>query len=174
VFSCLHAIVQISLQIKAFTVNVEAASFLKSIASQGDTTSDSLIILSGSSLYMCGQVPLDLSLNGGGCNVVWNGTKGINVIGTQIEAAPRVPSTSSTSTYPVTSTSSAVRLEETFSPSTLRQTATISASPTSTSVNSPVDDDDGGDDDGDDDDGGGDDDDGDDDGGVQVRSYPAQ
>jgi hypothetical protein len=154
VFSFLHAIVQISLQIKAFNVNAEAASFLKSIAMQGGATNGSLPILSGSSLYICGQVPLDLSLNGGGCDIVWNGTKGINVIGTQLEAAPRVPSTSSTSltstvlatsstyltsTFPVTSTSSAVQLAETVSPSSPRQTVTIFVLPTPTSVNNLVD-----------------------------------
>jgi hypothetical protein len=143
VFSFLHAIVQISLQIKAFNVNAEAASFLKSIAMQGGATNGSLPILSGSSLYVCGQVPLDLSLNGGGCDIVWNGTKGVNVIGTQLEAAPRVPSTSSTyltSTFPVTSTSSAVQLAETVSPSSPRQTVTIFVLPTPTSVNNLVDD----------------------------------
>jgi hypothetical protein len=143
VFSFLHAIVQISLQIKAFNVNAEAASFLKSIAMQGGATNGSLPILSGSSLYVCGQVPLDLSLNGGGCDIVWNGTKGVNVIGTQLEAAPRVPSTSSTyltSTFPVTSTSSAVQLTETVSPSSPRQTVTIFVLPTPTSVNNLVDD----------------------------------
>lgn len=142
-FSFLHAIVQISLQIKAFNVNAEAASFLKSIAMQGGATNGSLPILSGSSLYVCGQVPLDLSLNGGGCDIVWNGTKGVNVIGTQLEAAPRVPSTSSTyltSTFPVTSTSSAVQLTETVSPSSPRQTVTIFVLPTPTSVNNLVDD----------------------------------
>lgn len=142
-FSFLHAIVQISLQIKAFNVNAEAASFLKSIAMQGGATNGSLPILSGSSLYVCGQVPLDLSLNGGGCDIVWNGTKGVNVIGTQLEAAPRVPSTSSTyltSTFPVTSTSSAVQLAETVSPSSPRQTVTIFVLPTPTSVNNLVDD----------------------------------
>jgi hypothetical protein len=143
VFSFLHAIVQISLQIKAFNVNAEAASFLKSIAMQGGATNGSLPILSGSSLYVCGQVPLDLSLNGGGCDIVWNGTKGVNVIGTQLEATPRVPSTSSsylTSTFPITSTSSAVQLAETVSPSSPRQTVTIFVLPTPTSVNNLVDD----------------------------------
>lgn len=149
VFSLIHFILQILFQIKAFTVNAEAASFLNSIVFQGEATNDGLPFLRGSSLFMCDWVPGDLSLNDAGCHVVWNGTKGINVIGTQAAAAASVPATYSIDLATTTSTSlsvtvsstlSAAQLEATVSPSTSPGTITIFFLPVPTSVTDLADD----------------------------------
>lgn len=139
VFSFLHAILQLSLQIKAFTVNAEAASFLSRIVVQGEPTNGSLPFLDGPSLFMCDSIPNDLSLNDAGCHMVWNGTQGTNVTGTQTEAvAPATSSLSASSTSAstsatVSSISSVGQLKATGLPSTSTPTVTIFVLPTPSS-----------------------------------------
>ncbi|KAG6814043.1 hypothetical protein H0H92_003893 [Tricholoma furcatifolium] len=80
VFSILHFIIQLSLQIKAFTTNADAATFLNNIVVQGNGTEDSLPILSGNTLHLCSWVSSDLNLDDDSCPVVWNGTTGLNTV----------------------------------------------------------------------------------------------
>jgi hypothetical protein len=145
-FSFLHAILQLSLQIKAFTVNANAASFLNSIVIQGKATKNSLPLLRGPSLYMCDSVSSDLSLDG--CHIVWNGTKGTNVVGTHTQLVADVPATSSlylastassSTSVTVSSTSSAAHSTTTGLPSTSHPAVTIFVLPAPTSVTSVVD-----------------------------------
>ncbi|KAG5651226.1 hypothetical protein H0H81_009421 [Sphagnurus paluster] len=75
-----HFTIQLSFQIRAFTVNADAARFLNNIVVQGNAVDASLPILRGNVLYMCSWVPANLDLYN--CPVVWNGTKGANAVGT--------------------------------------------------------------------------------------------
>jgi len=83
IFSVIHFIIQLSFQIKAFTINADAARFLNNIVVKGNAVNKSLPILRGNTLYMCSWVPNNLNLDGDHCTSVWNGTKGTNLVGTQ-------------------------------------------------------------------------------------------
>jgi hypothetical protein len=73
-FSLVHFIIQLSLQIKPFTINADAAHFLSQIVDQAQTTNDSLPFLSGNTLRMCSWVPSNLNVQVASCPVIWNGT----------------------------------------------------------------------------------------------------
>ncbi|GLB36492.1 putative B-block binding subunit of TFIIIC [Lyophyllum shimeji] len=141
IFSFIHFIIQLSFQIKAFTINADAARFLNDIVVQGNATSKSLPILRGNALHMCSWVPDNLNLDGDRCDVVWNGTKGTNVVGSPSDnqsppsndraAAAYSSVTVNTSVTVITSTSS------TASPSSIPSTSIPSSSLIpSSSVNS--------------------------------------
>ncbi|KDR85303.1 hypothetical protein GALMADRAFT_52081, partial [Galerina marginata CBS 339.88] len=73
-FSVAHFAIQLSLQIKAFTINADAANFLTNIVNEAQTTNNSLPFLHGSVLRMCSWVPSNLNVDVASCPVVWNGT----------------------------------------------------------------------------------------------------
>ncbi|KAF8912963.1 hypothetical protein CPB84DRAFT_1811945 [Gymnopilus junonius] len=73
-FSVAHFIVQLSLQIRAFTINADAAHFLTNIVDQANTTNSSLPFLHGSVLRMCSWVPSNLNVDVASCPIVWNGS----------------------------------------------------------------------------------------------------
>ncbi|TFK36809.1 hypothetical protein BDQ12DRAFT_685918 [Crucibulum laeve] len=95
IFSAVHFIIQLSLQVKAFTINDNAAHLLSSIIAQSSTTNDSLPFLSGSTLRMCSWVPLDIDVHL--CPIVWQAPeKGESAADTE----------STTSSYGASSTTS--------------------------------------------------------------------
>ncbi|KAF9015474.1 hypothetical protein BDQ17DRAFT_1295304 [Cyathus striatus] len=70
IFSVCHFVIQLSLQIKAFTINEGAATLLNDIVEQAGTYNGSFPFLqSGSTLRLCNWVPLDVSVDQ--CPVVW-------------------------------------------------------------------------------------------------------
>ncbi|KAJ7124738.1 hypothetical protein C8R43DRAFT_1030586 [Mycena crocata] len=71
IFSLVHFVLQISLQIKAFTINADAATLLFSIALQGNATNSSFPALAGREIRMCAEVPSDLRTDN--CTVVYDG-----------------------------------------------------------------------------------------------------
>jgi hypothetical protein len=71
IFSLVHFTLQISLQIKAFTINADAATLLYSIALQGNATNNSFPALAGHDIRMCASVPTTLST--ANCTIVYNG-----------------------------------------------------------------------------------------------------
>ncbi|KAJ6604213.1 hypothetical protein DFH09DRAFT_967420 [Mycena vulgaris] len=70
-FSLVHFTLQISLQIKAYSINTSAAALLYSIALQGNATNSSFPALAGREIRMCAKVPTDLNTRD--CTVVWDG-----------------------------------------------------------------------------------------------------
>ncbi|KAG2156515.1 uncharacterized protein EDB93DRAFT_1247221 [Suillus bovinus] len=72
VFSILHCVLQIIFQGQAFRINVEAAKFLASITTQGDTIDPDAFYVLGSDLRLCDSIPADFSTSS--CQVIWNGT----------------------------------------------------------------------------------------------------
>jgi len=73
IFSVAHFVIQLSFQIKAFTINAQAATFLTRIVTAADTTDDSLPFLRGDTLRMCSWVPANLNVDVASCPVVWSG-----------------------------------------------------------------------------------------------------
>ncbi|KAJ7042664.1 hypothetical protein C8F04DRAFT_1076686 [Mycena alexandri] len=83
IFSLIHFALQISLQIRAFTINANAAALLYSIALQGNATNSSFPTLAKDAqgmdnIRMCATVPK--SLNTDNCTVVWNGIPNNNTV----------------------------------------------------------------------------------------------
>lgn len=108
VFSVIHCIIQASLQIRAFTINRDAANFLSSISVQANATDNRIPVISNGNLSLCSQVPTHLN-DYAGCQVIWNGTAKSNVV-----ADPNVSSYSSVqpTTFAPTPTSSATSSSE--------------------------------------------------------------
>ncbi|KAJ7275458.1 hypothetical protein B0H12DRAFT_1207933 [Mycena haematopus] len=78
IFSLVHFALQISLQIRAFTINADAATLLYSIALAGNATNSSFPTLAGGMIRMCAFVPTNLNTDG--CTVVYNGTPNNNSV----------------------------------------------------------------------------------------------
>ncbi|KAJ7693611.1 hypothetical protein B0H17DRAFT_1168805 [Mycena rosella] len=76
IFSLVHFVLQISLQIDAFIINADAATLLYSIALQGHATNNSFPALVGPEIRMCADVPINLST--ANCTVVWDGVSPTN------------------------------------------------------------------------------------------------
>jgi hypothetical protein len=69
-FSVVHFVIQLSVQIKAFTVNAEAAAFLTRIVNAAGTTDNSLPSLRDDTLRLCSWVPANLNV--ASCPVIWS------------------------------------------------------------------------------------------------------
>jgi hypothetical protein len=72
-FSVVHCIIQLVLQIRAFTINAEAAATLYQITLQGNATNAGFPVL-GHDLRICSTVPHNLSAHS--CPVFWDGSPG--------------------------------------------------------------------------------------------------
>jgi hypothetical protein len=73
IFSILHCLIQVILQVQAFTSNARAATFLHFILMQGNATdTNGFTVLGGNDLRMCDRVPNGFSTSS--CRVIWNGT----------------------------------------------------------------------------------------------------
>ncbi|KAH9937396.1 uncharacterized protein B0H18DRAFT_867070 [Fomitopsis serialis] len=68
VFSVLHFAVQLGLQIEAFAINAQAASFLRTLVSQGNATQHGFTVWDGA-LHMCATAPASLSADS--CEILW-------------------------------------------------------------------------------------------------------
>ncbi|KAJ7169468.1 hypothetical protein C8R46DRAFT_897285 [Mycena filopes] len=81
VFSLIHFALQVSLQVRAFTINANAATLLYSIALQGNATNSSFPTLGidnngVGTIRMCASVPTNLNTDN--CTVVYDGTPNTN------------------------------------------------------------------------------------------------
>jgi len=72
-FSVVHCIIQLVLQIRAFTINAEAAATLYQITLKGNATNAGFPVL-GHDLRICSTVPHNLSAHS--CPVFWDGSPG--------------------------------------------------------------------------------------------------
>lgn len=68
-FSIVNFVIQLVFQVKAFTINAGAATFLKSIIVEGNATETGFTVL-GQDLRMCSTVPN--TLDASSCPVVWS------------------------------------------------------------------------------------------------------
>jgi hypothetical protein len=123
-FSFVHFVIQVSLQIKAFTINADAASILGQIVDAAGTTNNSLPSLKGNILRMCSWVPANLNVDVVSCPVVWNGTAAASATsGINANAVGINNSVNFSSAIPLSSTASVVQ----SSPSTSAASVTISS-----------------------------------------------
>jgi hypothetical protein len=75
-FSVSHFIIQLALQVKAFTVNADAHHTISEIVLGAGTLNNSVPFLKGSHLHLCSWIPSNLNLNTdvASCPIVWNGS----------------------------------------------------------------------------------------------------
>ncbi|KAJ3509801.1 hypothetical protein NLJ89_g5026 [Agrocybe chaxingu] len=114
-FSFAHFIIQLSFQIKAFTINADASNLLSRIVNEAQTTNNSLPILRDSDLRMCSWVPANLNVLVDSCKVIWsdpNAEASTNAVGSF--PSPLPPATASTT---VSATSSVAVTSPTGVPS---------------------------------------------------------
>ncbi|KAJ6580657.1 hypothetical protein B0H19DRAFT_1328711 [Mycena capillaripes] len=95
IFSIVHFALQRSLQIRAFTINADAAALLYSIAPQGNATNSSFPTLSYPEIRMCANVPTNLDTTH--CTPVYDGTPNNNTKVVTEKATPTGTSSSSLS-----------------------------------------------------------------------------
>ncbi|KAJ8084390.1 hypothetical protein PM082_003159 [Marasmius tenuissimus] len=69
IFSLLHCFIQLGLQINAFSVNANAASFLTSIAEQAQALEKGVAALTGNEVKWCKEITTDLSTDQ--CDPIW-------------------------------------------------------------------------------------------------------
>ncbi|KAF8807694.1 hypothetical protein BYT27DRAFT_7100204 [Phlegmacium glaucopus] len=132
-FSLAHFIIQLSFQIKAFTINAEAARFLTRIVTEAQTTNHSLPFLGGSTLRMCSWVPSNLDVDIPSCVIVWDGDQ-TALNSSSGGYSPDDTKSSSTATPTFATLSVSTSLSATFTAATTSATtsATVSGSRTVT------------------------------------------
>jgi len=73
IFSVIHCVIQVTLQINAFTINATAASFLSSVLTQGNASIHAFPVFGNDGeLRLCDHIPSSLSADS--CTVIWDGT----------------------------------------------------------------------------------------------------
>jgi hypothetical protein len=129
VFSVLHCIVQLIPQSQAFRINDQAASFLRSVISQGNAVETGFPVLDDDDLRICDHVPTPFNVST--CQIIWDGTPGSsNSIGiANNQSIPIVPTTVSQSYSPCSILPTASSMSST---SLGAAVTSFSANPTST------------------------------------------
>ncbi|KAE9410659.1 hypothetical protein BT96DRAFT_961456 [Gymnopus androsaceus JB14] len=116
IFSVVHCLIQLALQVRAFTINANGADFLFNISLEAKAFNNSLVPwLDGNQLFLCPDVPTALHFDTAYCSVAWNGTAVFNNVTTLAEldeswtstSSASVPSSSSVASVPSTSSASA-------------------------------------------------------------------
>jgi hypothetical protein len=134
IFSVGHFIIQLSLQIKAFTINEGAATLLNDLVEQAGTYNGSFPFLQGgSTLRLCNWVPLDVSVDQ--CPVVWregsSASETTSVIYESLPSSTQIVSAQTTTPTPATSrdgnfgVSATLLSQPTRTTSTIRETITV-------------------------------------------------
>jgi hypothetical protein len=72
IFSVLHFAIQLSFQIRAYTVNAAAHQIITNIVHDAGTVNASLPFLKSSRLYLCSWVPSNLNTDVADCPIIWN------------------------------------------------------------------------------------------------------
>lgn len=121
-FSLIHFVLQITLQIQAYSINANAASLLFSIALQGNATNSSFPTLAGPEIRMCANVPTDL--NTGNCTTVYDGIPNTN----NHEWSPLAATADRVLNSTVAATSSPLASASSATPSASSSVASASAS----------------------------------------------
>jgi len=133
IFSVIHCLVQLALQVRAFTINANAANFLFNISQEAGAFNNSLVPwYTGSELLLCPDVPPAFGYDQGRCTAIFNGTA-INNNVTSAQLAASVQSSSNLSVA-----SSSVAPSSSSSASASSSTSASSASSTPTPVSTPV------------------------------------
>lgn len=119
IFSLLHCTIQTGFQIRAFTINADAASFLFDIAEAGHATDLRIPALNDQEFRLCKEVPVnpnDISH----CDLIWDGSKGKNWVGDAPASAstPEAQSITVIESRTPVATSTAVVTSQTVSVST--------------------------------------------------------
>jgi len=139
IFSLVHCIIQVILQVQAYTINLAADDFLVSITDQGNASASNGFFVLQNDLLFCDQVPNTLSTSS--CQVIWGGgsisgnsiSSSVNTsIDNVASDSSSTPTSAITSTLFPTSTPSVVSSPATSISSTSKSTGT-SATPTQVS-----------------------------------------
>lgn len=93
IFSLVHCILQAALQIRAFTINANAATFLYGISVQANATDRRIPALGADDLRLCDDIPKDFR-DLSPCEVVWNGTAKSNYVNAAKNSASSFASSS--------------------------------------------------------------------------------
>ncbi|KAJ7596724.1 hypothetical protein C8J56DRAFT_1106125 [Mycena floridula] len=131
VFSIVHCILQVSLQIRAFTINAKAASFLYDISVQANATDNRIPALGSTDLRLCNDVPTDYR-DLSKCDVIWNGTAKNNYL----NAANSSPSDYSSSSSSIPSPAAPLPVPDTNINNEVVATATVTVvvTPTASTI----------------------------------------
>lgn len=132
IFSVLHCIIQVAFQVKAFTINAAAASFLYSVLIQGNASNGSFPIL-GDDLRMCDEAASNMKTTL--CRVIWSPNHPVSNISNnqQAQTNPLFDVTSAASTASGFFTSSPSTSISTSSASSLSAVVSSLSSTTTTS-----------------------------------------
>jgi len=117
-FSVVYFVIQLSVQIKAFTINDEAIAFLTRIVTAAGTTNNSLPSLRDDTLRLCSWVPANLNV--ASCQVIWSARAE-----SQINSAPNSLNFSGDPVESVTSQATSTPLP---APSSSSSLSTVSSS----------------------------------------------
>ncbi|TEB39045.1 hypothetical protein FA13DRAFT_1725010 [Coprinellus micaceus] len=132
-FSFIHFAIQLGLQIRAFTINAGAASFLGDLVTRGEATTEWLPILRNENISVCNWVSSNLDTDVETCRLVWAArTEGEDVTEKQNTQAggfpldlPNLPSSTSDSVISsAAASSSASASTPASSPSSIVTTST--------------------------------------------------
>jgi hypothetical protein len=72
-FSVSHFVIQISFQIRAYTINADAHQILSKIVHDAGTVNKSVPFLRGSHLHLCSWIPANLNTDVASCPIIWDG-----------------------------------------------------------------------------------------------------
>lgn len=142
VFSVVHCIVQVIIQVQAYSINAQAASFLASLIRQGDAFVPGFAVM-GNDLRWCENIPSTLSADT--CQVVWRSAAAREEDTESVDSSDdsttpeSVLAPSSAIVFPSSSTSLissivSATLSPTTSPVTIHPTSTTLRQTTSTPV----------------------------------------
>ncbi|KAF9023396.1 hypothetical protein BDZ89DRAFT_1069885 [Hymenopellis radicata] len=134
IFSLCHCIIQVALQVHAFTINADAASLLWNLSVAANATNSTLIVadLQNDYLRLCPNVPSDLQDPARDCKIVWTANAtGSSTLSSSYGAAKSLSSTP-LSSLPIPSSSSAT--ESSQSSESLTATGASLAALASTAV----------------------------------------
>jgi len=126
-FSVVHFIIQVTLQLRAFSINAQAATFLNSVLDQGNATERGFPVFAND-LRICTHVPSPFDVSD--CQVFWNGTSNNdNYFG-----SPNNGSNPALNDFASPSTSSSLSSVEPTSSTTQQPSASLSSSSVSPTI----------------------------------------
>ncbi|KAH8120511.1 hypothetical protein DFH11DRAFT_1757718 [Phellopilus nigrolimitatus] len=128
-FSVLHCLAQVTLQIQAFSFNAQAANFLWHLVTQGNAADPGFAVLTEDGLRFCEDVPSNLSA--ASCQLIWSALASKNDTGRPDSGASNSASISSSSLRSVTTLPASTTSDLSV---TITEPATNSVSPFASST----------------------------------------
>ncbi|KAJ2930499.1 hypothetical protein H1R20_g6596, partial [Candolleomyces eurysporus] len=135
-FTVAHFVIQIGLQLRTFTINANAVSFLGSVLAEGNATSTWMPILRGSSISMCYWVSSSLDVDVETCSLVWTAEdrNGNSASGFPLDLPVSVSEAATSTSSSTSSTVSQTPTSSVASSSSAISTSTSIVAPSTTTV----------------------------------------